>query len=113
MFVDLAESRKEIDNIDAEIVKLFEQRMKVAANVADYKLATGKPVFDKQREDDKIKNLKGMANGEFNSKCIAELFTQIMAMKQKIFYVPDDIYFRTATTMKKMAKFYEGPYRTD
>lgn len=31
-------------------------------------------------------------------------------MKQKIFYVPDDIYFRTATTMKKMAKFYEGYY---
>lgn len=86
MFVDLAESRKEIDNIDAEIVKLFEQRMKVAANVADYKLATGKAVFDKQREDDKIKNLKGMANGEFNSKCIAELFTQIMAMSRKFQY---------------------------
>ena len=86
MFVDLAESRKEIDNIDAEIVKLFEQRMKVAANVADYKLATGKAVFDKQREDDNIKNLKGMANGEFNSKCIAELFTQIMAMSRKFQY---------------------------
>lgn len=86
MFVDLAESRKEIDGIDAEIVKLFEQRMKVAANVADYKLATGKAVFDKEREMDKIKNLKGMAESEFNAKCIAELFTQIMAMSRKFQY---------------------------
>lgn len=31
-------------------------------------------------------------------------------MKQRIFYVPDDIYFRVGTTMLKMAKFYEGYY---
>lgn len=31
-------------------------------------------------------------------------------MKQRIFYMPDDLYFRMGTTMLKMAKFYEGYY---
>ena len=78
MYVDLQESRKEIDEIDSRIVELFEKRMKVAGNVADYKLATGKPVFDKEREESKIANLVAMSDDEFNGKCIAELFTQIM-----------------------------------
>ena len=86
MYVDLQESRKEIDEIDSRIVELFEKRMKVAGNVADYKLATGKPVFDKEREESKIANLVAMSDDEFNGKCIAELFTQIMAMSRKLQY---------------------------
>ena len=35
MVVDLQESRKQIDEIDRQIVELFEKRMDVAANVAD------------------------------------------------------------------------------
>ena len=46
MVVDLKESRKKIDNIDKEIAKLFEERMKVATDVAAYKRSTGKKVLD-------------------------------------------------------------------
>ena len=31
-------------------------------------------------------------------------------MKQHMFYVPDDIYFRPYASMEKMAKFYNGYY---
>lgn len=55
---DLQESRKEIDSIDSEIVSLFERRMEVCKDVAEYKLRTGKAVLDRQRELDKIKTLK-------------------------------------------------------
>ena len=41
MVVDLQESRKQIDEIDRQIVELFEKRMDVAAKVADYIIATG------------------------------------------------------------------------
>lgn len=34
------------------------------------------------------------------------------AQKEKIFYVPDDIYFLPNSTMEKMAKFYAGFYPT-
>ena len=55
---DLLESRKEIDEIDDSIIRLFEKRMEVCKNVAEYKLRTGKPVLDRQRELDKIATLK-------------------------------------------------------
>lgn len=86
MFVDLQESRKQIDEIDSQIIDLFQKRMEVAANVADYKIATGKPVFDKERENSKIETLSGMVEGDFNKRCVEELFTQIMAMSRKFQY---------------------------
>lgn len=86
MFVDLQESRNQIDEIDGQIVDLFEKRMLVASNVADYKMATGKPVFDRDRENDKIEKLVDMTADGFNKKCVAELFTQIMAMSRKLQY---------------------------
>ena len=49
---DLQECRKEIDRIDSEIVKLFEKRMKVSEEVAEYKIHTGKEVLDSKREQE-------------------------------------------------------------
>lgn len=86
MYVDLQESRRQIDEIDAQIVDLFEKRMVVASNVGDYKIATGKAVFDKEREDAKIASVIGMTKDSFNKRCIGELFTQIMAMSRKLQY---------------------------
>ena len=40
--IDLQECRKEIDRIDAELLRLFEKRMKVCEDVAEYKIHTGK-----------------------------------------------------------------------
>ncbi len=47
-------------------------------------------------------------NGEI--KFCGEDLNDNEKMKQKLFYMPDDLYFRTGTTMLGMAKFYEGYY---
>ena len=73
---DLQECRKEIDIIDKEILRLFEKRMKVCENVAEYKIHTGKKVLDPKREQDKITVLKDAAHGEFNELGAQELFQQ-------------------------------------
>ncbi len=83
---DLLESRKEIDEIDDKIIKLFERRMEVCRDVADYKLKTGKPVLDRKRELEKIKTLKAKASDEFYAHGVEELFEQIMAMSRKMQY---------------------------
>ena len=83
---DLQESRKEIDSIDSEIVSLFERRMEVCKDVAEYKLRTGKAVLDRQRELDKIKTLKNKASSDFYAHGVEELFEQIMAMSRKMQY---------------------------
>lgn len=80
---DLLKLRDEIDKIDNQIVQLYEQRMEIAEGVARFKIATGKKVFDKEREDSKLKNLGGKATSAFTKIGIEELFKQIMAVSRK------------------------------
>lgn len=86
MVVDLAESRAKIDEIDKEIVRLFQDRMSVATDVAAYKRSTGKKVFDPKREDEKIETLCALAKDDFNKMGIEDLFRQIMSISRKYQY---------------------------
>ena len=81
--VDLQECRREIDEIDDKILRLFEKRMQVCEDVAVYKIKTGKKVLDPERERAKIKTLKGKAHGAFNASGVEELFHQLMAISRK------------------------------
>lgn len=80
---DLTELREEIDRIDNQIVGLYEERMEIAEGVAEYKISTGKKVFDKEREKSKLDKLTALASTPFNRHGIRELFEQIMAMSRK------------------------------
>lgn len=86
MVVDLAKSREKIDAIDKEIARLFEERMRVATDVAAYKKSTGKKVFDPQREEEKIAALRELTDNEFNKVGIEDLFRQIMSISRKYQY---------------------------
>lgn len=83
---DLLKIRDEIDKADKELVKNFEKRMELCKEVAEYKLHTGKPVFDRQREVEKIAKLREVASDEFYAHCVEELFNQIMSMSRKMQY---------------------------
>lgn len=83
---DLAELRTEIDGIDRQIVELFEKRMDICGQVAEYKIATGKKVFDKEREEAKLDTLTSLAHGDINQHGVRELFQQIMSMSRKLQY---------------------------
>lgn len=84
--IDLSESRKNIDEIDRRIVELFEQRMREANAVAEYKRETGKAVYDKAREDEKLETLSALSSNAFNKRAITELFSQIMSISRKYQY---------------------------
>ncbi len=84
--MDLAGLREQIDAIDSQIVELYEKRMDISRQVAEYKIETGKKVFDKAREEEKLRNVKALTHNEFNSHGIEELFEQIMSMSRKLQY---------------------------
>lgn len=86
MNLDLNEIRKQIDEVDASIVDLFEKRMDLCKNVAQYKIDNGKNVLDRQREQEKISKVVNQAQNDFNRHGIEELFTQIMAISRKLQY---------------------------
>ena len=81
--LDLGKIRDEIDATDDEIVRLFQHRMALTAEVAQYKIETGKAVFDAERERQKLEKLTGEGTNAFNIKGIQELFQQIMSISRK------------------------------
>ena len=58
--IDLLECRDKLDVIDREIVRLFEERMAICGDVAEYKIGTGKAVYDAERERQKIAAAQGL-----------------------------------------------------
>ncbi len=83
---DLNEIRERIDYVDQEMVRLFEERMVLANEVAEFKMKTNKKIFDREREMEKLKKIKSLTSSEFNAKGAVELFSQIMAISRKFQY---------------------------
>lgn len=80
---DLLQLRDEIDVIDRQIRELYQRRMEITAEVAEYKIQTGKPVLDREREQAKLAALTEDAASEFWRTAVRELFEQIMAVSRK------------------------------
>lgn len=80
---DLSEIRKDIDSIDQQIVDLYEKRMELTTQVAEYKISTGKAVFDKEREVSKLESVAKLAHSDFTSHGARELFEHIMSTSRK------------------------------
>lgn len=80
---DLLEIREEIDDIDSQIIKLYEKRMELTTEVAEYKISTGKQVLDKKRENEKLDRAETQVQDAKNRYGVRELFEQIMAMSRK------------------------------
>jgi chorismate mutase/prephenate dehydratase len=84
--MDLLQLRDELDEIDKQIVELYEKRMGVCAEVAAYKIENGKRVFDKDRERQKLEAVTRLTHSEFNARGIRDLFEQIMCISRKLQY---------------------------
>ena len=84
--IDLSESRQKLDVIDRQIVELMKQRLEISKDVAEYKIANNKAVYDKAREGEKLKTLCACVEDDFGKRCVDELFKQIMAMSRKLQY---------------------------
>ncbi|MCR5669954.1 MAG: prephenate dehydratase [Butyrivibrio sp.] len=84
--MDLQDLRRDIDDVDRQIVELYEKRMEISSQIADYKISTGKKVFDREREQQKLEAVKELAHSDFNKIGVKELFSQIMSMSRKLQY---------------------------
>lgn len=54
----LKEAREQIDNIDEKIEKLLDERLEVVKEIAAQKAILGKPIFDPEREEEKLKRVR-------------------------------------------------------
>ncbi|MBQ8148344.1 MAG: chorismate mutase [Lachnospiraceae bacterium] len=84
--VDLSQIRVEIDSVDQQMVALFQRRMELAGAVAESKRESGKAIYDRQRELEKLEKLGALADSDFNRHSIEELFLQIMSISRRYQY---------------------------
>ncbi len=80
---DLNKIREEIDEIDRQMVALYEERMRRTTEVAEYKISVGRQVLDKEREAEKLAKVKAQVQAQENRYGVGELFEQIMALSRK------------------------------
>jgi len=76
--MDLNELRRDIDNIDSQMLELFEKRMKLCKNVALYKKENNLPIFQSERENKIIERVKEKTKNPALKNGTATLFTSIM-----------------------------------
>lgn len=62
--MDLSEIRKEIDNIDSQLIELFKKRMECSRQVANYKKATNTSIMNLKREQEILDRVEEQG-GEF------------------------------------------------
>ncbi|MGN1479554.1 MAG: bifunctional chorismate mutase/prephenate dehydratase [Acutalibacteraceae bacterium] len=67
MELDLKKIREEINGIDDEIAELFEKRMVLARDVAEYKRKNDVAVYDRRREREIINRVSGEVSEELSS----------------------------------------------
>lgn len=75
---DLAGLRKEINNIDRHLVKLFEMRMKVVESVADYKHTNNLKIYDKEREAAVLKQNLAQIKDPTMKRELEKVFMELM-----------------------------------
>ncbi|MBR1812438.1 MAG: prephenate dehydratase [Lachnospiraceae bacterium] len=84
--MDLKDLRLKIDEVDNQMIALFQQRLDICRDIAEVKLQAGRPVQDLERERQKIEALREKAVNDFNEEGVVELFNQVMSISRKLQY---------------------------
>lgn len=109
---DLNQCRREIDEIDKEIIELFEKRMDIAINVAEYKKRNNIPILNVKREEEVIeKNVMALKNKDY-SNIARKFFTNLMelsrSLQSKFISVDNDINIESITIDKTKRLGFQG-----
>lgn len=79
--MDLSAVRSRLDEIDGELLDLFIERLRLAADVAAAKATTGKAVFDPARERQKLARVAARTPDAYEPQALA-LFSLLMSMNK-------------------------------
>lgn len=79
---DIKVLRGQIDDIDRQLVRLFQQRMEVSEAVAAYKIANGVPVLDPEREREVLEAKAAMVSDPELKADVAKLYEIILSMSR-------------------------------
>jgi monofunctional chorismate mutase len=92
--MDLESLRQIIDELNAEIIELFSERLKIAKEIAKIKKEHNLPVHDPAREEKQLRLLRELAKSHGLSPAIIEeiftFFVDYSKLKMKIQMAEDE-----------------------
>lgn len=80
---DLKTYRDKIDEIDKELVALFEERMEIVLKVADYKKANNIPIYHEGREKEVIEKNTNRLNNKTFKESLEKFFLYMMNLSKE------------------------------
>ncbi|MBR5527803.1 MAG: chorismate mutase [Clostridia bacterium] len=81
MELDLEKIRSAINDVDSKIVELYETRLALCDEVAEFKRRTGKAVLDRAREEQLLSRLSQIASPE-NRSAVTGLYKRILEISR-------------------------------
>ncbi|WP_142557038.1 chorismate mutase [Streptococcus mitis] len=76
--MDLELIRKQIDQVDQELVSLLEERMTLVEQVVAFKKSSGKSVFDSKREEAIFEKVRTLIKKDQYQESIVATFSDIL-----------------------------------
>jgi len=76
--MDINDWRKRIDELDAELVKLLNERSRCAAEVGKLKRRAGQPLYQPEREREILARLRTLNGGPLSNEALQRLFERIL-----------------------------------
>jgi chorismate mutase len=82
--MDIENWRKEIDEIDVELLRLLNVRARLALKVGALKKAASLPICDPDRERFVLQRLQEMNSGPLDDRAVDKLFRRIILESKRI-----------------------------
>ena len=101
----IGQLREQIDAIDKEMLALFEKRMQVSTQIAEYKRANNLPVYDGKREREKIAKVAEAASEgmkDYAKNFMTELMDFSKCYQRQVLNKKDEL----AEKIARMTKLY-------
>lgn len=78
----ISELRKRIDSVDRTILRLLEERLKIAREIMKIKIKKGLKITDRKRESEILKNLTKKTKNEILKKYLFQIYRIIFKMSK-------------------------------
>ena len=80
---ELENLRERIDTIDKELIALFEERINIVNDIAEYKIKNNLPILNQNREDIVISKVKAIVKNKDYADGASDFINDIMEISKK------------------------------
>jgi chorismate mutase len=84
MAMTIDEIRREIDRLDGELLRIFNQRADFALKIGEIKNGLGLPVYDPSREKMIFQRMKAENPGPLDDEAIIRLFERVIDESRRL-----------------------------